>query len=265
MPQSTLPRFGLTDFLGTLPGGFYTLLVVYSLAHTIEVDLASSIAPLDSSGLLSTVIVFMASFLIGSIYRSVPVNWIAWDKGFPNSEHIQDCLQTLRDCSPAIGHIPDIHFTEASVQNQPIAKTKAMGVFDFWKAVICHLSPNAFNHIKSLEAKVRFFAGMVSAACICTLIGGVGLAANSWVWSLETWPLVCSPVLGVLCWAALRRARKEEVSEVVWSYVALLQNSSGSEATHSTIPRSLAVNGSSAVASPSLASPGRRRLDARQD
>ena len=90
-----------------------------------------------------------------------------------------------------------------------------MSVFDFWKNYLYARDSPSFPRIRAIESRVRYLAGMFWASLIGTAGGAVLLFRDG-----SIWPALISSVLVLALSFALSRARREEASESMLSFVA---------------------------------------------
>lgn len=214
MPSTVFPRVGIVDFFGTLPGGYVLL---YSLLHFEDArSLRDSLTLLTGQDRAILVVGYVGvAYVLGSFLRAAPVGWLerwAWIQEKGIFKWIPARFRTTRFPFPDRIRYALLNFAHSS--HKIGAANPSMLIFDYWKAVICRESPNLFGHVKTLEAKTRFFVGLIYACLISLMV-----FCFTEKWNMLLVDLLLLPPLMY----ALLRARREEASEVLWAYLACLK------------------------------------------
>lgn len=173
------------------------------------------------------------AYLIGSVLRAIPVN--AADKlcgrlfkftatqpfdsqiysaRFPYSKMLRAQLEALHKNGVA-----------KNVKS-PLEHDSTHTMFNYWKAVLCHRSPESFAYTQELEGQVRLFAGMFWAGVIGLSISLLGTylcrrsVSTAWFMPLFLFGCLSLVIGGVFGWR-LRRVRADEVVRVFMALIAL--------------------------------------------
>jgi hypothetical protein len=172
------------------------------------------------------------AYLIGSVLRAIPVRVAdefcgrlfkitakgpfedqIYSSKFPYSNMLGKQLEALHNNGVAKSFKP------------PLKDGSTHTMFNYWKAILCHHSPDSFAYGQELEGQVRLFAGMFWAGVIGFLISAIGLFLCRRSISTDWFtPLILSGSLslvigGVFGWR-LRRVRADEVVRVFLAFIA---------------------------------------------
>lgn len=149
-------------------------------------------------------------------YKSYWKQRVRRARGFPYPEVLRVSLRDLRDNDSTVKHINWF----------PPTTSSAVVAFDYWKLVLCMDQPSAFAFTQVLEARVRFFVGMIWAATGGVVFSLAGLicwliTSRTFDWISLIILLFSLGILGVFG-GTLRFVRAEEAVQVLLAYVAHL-------------------------------------------
>lgn len=237
--ETGLKRVSSVDFFASLPAGFYTFLVLFTVlgasAEATQGSLWNRMEPLlgevERHPALGILILF-ASYLLGSILRTPPVGTaerlVAWRRErFPYATSLLGDISILREEAAAAGIDP----TRLVTLQGGLSRV----VFNYWKDVLAVRAPGALQYYEGFEARSRFFAGMFWA-------GVGGLVVSFWMlMPMTSFPflsaiqlLVASAALAGTFGAGLRRVRRQEAGVLLALYCALRQEDASTRGTAST-------------------------------
>ena len=234
--ESIINQFSKSDFFGVLPPGFYSFVAVYSW-YSVQFITKPSIEPKPSVeslwGILTKlsgavqekpatlVFILFASYLIGSVFRAIPVYWAErlippFTKDFPYPITLIEVLATLNAYPETTKH---------DINKMPkVDKGVPMHIFNYWKDVLCLRSPEGFAYYQTFETRVRFFAGMIWAGLIGSLSGGYLILRFLDLKHPTGLPLfLLSSILLIIFSSNFRRVRRQEARSLVTIFTAYVQ------------------------------------------
>lgn len=243
---SPLTRVGRIDFLGVVVPGFYMCCAIafalMAIADTGGTGSAwermlSFLEPLERWPVAA--LLLFASYVLGSIPRTVPVNFTDGVCSVFHKAAKDDDSWYGRLINSNFPYVPMLEVSAGELNEQlafspkvvaPKQTRSIMSLFDFWKTTLCHESPATFSLVQSLEGRVRWFVGMFWAACT-GLLGGLiaaivsavrGGASDPWLAPAVAAGLI-SALVGLFFGARLRFVRGEEANQVFLAYVACMK------------------------------------------
>jgi hypothetical protein len=259
MPVSKFTdRIEKIDFFAVLPAGIYVMSVLcvcmyewaYPTSETKTIfSILTQIACILNKNVTFAILVIFGAYIVGSIIRSVPVDWAEWSiphtkkseissagelekttteepkkstnkeaNKFPYQNLLIDALKDLKDAEAATkidkGSLPDI------------SKNFSRNVYNFWKDTLCNFSSNGFDYYERYETRARFSAGMFWAGILGILGGGYLIYYKI---GLEI--ILFSLLIIVVFRLHLGRVRKQEVKVLLFLYISYLQEKNKGSAT----------------------------------
>jgi len=165
-----LGQFSKSDFFSVLPAGFYIFIVIYSCLTLDFVGTTSPASLFDIFDSLATlmyqqpayiIFILFASYMLGSIFRALPVRWAEktippFSADFPYPNLLREVLDTLNNNIEATKH------TESKLPHWK--GNLPMHVFNYWKDALCVNSIEGFEYYQTFETRVRFFCGIIWAS-----------------------------------------------------------------------------------------------------
>ncbi len=231
MPEkSMIGQFHKSEFFAVLPPGFFAFTVLYSC---VAVDFSSDpslwsvldalASKLQQSPVL-LIFLLVGCYLLGSVFRALPVNWIEksippFRVEFPYPQLLKEMVDILSSHGRVTRHdhskVPDL------------SMGLPMDVFNYWKDVLCVNSTEGFEYYQSFETRVRLFAGINWAAWV-GVIGSLSIVARSGSISnrVAVSLLFLSLVLLATFASNFRRARRQEARALTLIFIAYLQGAS---------------------------------------
>jgi hypothetical protein len=190
-----ISQFNRSEFFATLPSGFYVFFILYSFyeicingTQLCFSQMVYKLASQTKDQPVLLVFIIFACYLIGSIFRALPVQWI---------ENSTIIFVPIKNAIKAISDIlnpktekeevprkfykfpyPDIldkmliniedskkqTFIERIPESIRKLDEKAkMAVFNYWKAAICLQDIESFSYYQTFETRVRFFSSLICA------------------------------------------------------------------------------------------------------
>ncbi len=116
----------------------------------------------------SLLLIIFFSYLLGSIFRAIPVSYAEFlfnfkNSGFPDQEKIKIQIQNVglnHEISQVdVGRLPSAVKLEELVPSGE--SDQLLTIYNYWKDVLCINSPEGFAYYQEFEARTRFFSGMV--------------------------------------------------------------------------------------------------------
>jgi hypothetical protein len=229
--KDVLSQFSKSEFFSVLPPGFYIFVIIYSC---LVLDLGGTTSPkslFDVFDLLANLIyqqpayiifILFASYMLGSIFRALPVRWAEksippFNVGFPYSNFLHEVLGTLNDNIDATKHIESkLPHWKGNLSDH---------VFNYWKDALCVNSIEGFEYYQTFETRVRFFCGMIWASWF-GIIGSLYIIIRlSDITHNIGLPLfLLSLILIITFGSNFRRVRKQEAKALLLIFSAYLQN-----------------------------------------
>ena len=215
------------DYFSVFPAGFYVLLLVAILIsndgpnktlweelRTLSVTIYEN--PMD------LIIVLFASYLFGSIFRALPVEWADTlsrpfnNEKFPYSKDLLNSIKLLKDNRESAGiSIDNLPNTEIDISSN---------IYNYWKNSICLNAPEAFEHYLTYEARVRFFASMFFSGLFGIIVGYILLAQVSILEYSAAWQIIAfSSFILLVFGLELRRVRRQESKLLLMLFISYLQ------------------------------------------
>ncbi|HSB68251.1 MAG TPA: hypothetical protein VLT62_02805 [Candidatus Methylomirabilis sp.] len=232
--QATVGRMTSVEFFASIPPGLFVFLVSYTCLVSASGKepppslwghlMALSNALKESPPLILFVI--FGAYLIGSVIRSMPVQWAesvtAFGRKhsrFPYSLELVDLLQRLDAQSGA---------TDLEAKGLPKFTELTAGVFNYWKDFLCIKAPEGFVYYQTFEARSRFYTGMFWAgvagvAGFIVMLGLWGKGGISLVPATQL--LVLSVILVVAFGLQLWRVREQEARVLLMLFVVARKES----------------------------------------
>lgn len=249
MPTSNaLSRVSSVDFFGVLPAGFYTFLSgIYCVTDFYDIGSPTVWGRLEpfakelKDNPVTILFLLFAAYMIGAVIRVIPVDftdelvkrvkgWMRRSKRsdgttgqsanghsgkFPYTDVIQNIWRAL-DRQKELTQLGATNFPKV---DSPVAEQ----VLNYWKDYLCIWSARGFAEVQSLEARVRFFVGMIWAGSI-GLCGGCIAILNALFGRQSLRPSLCFVLVSLAITVAfgryLRQVRRREVRGVYRLYVA---------------------------------------------
>lgn len=263
--QSTVARIRTVEFFGVLLPGLYVMSAIgFAFVSagardwgTLSSKLKAALA-VDPKW-LPTIAVLFASYIMGSMVRAFPVDsvdrriggLVRWIRGLnpkKDKENAQGSMLYLLYGSdfpyqPWLEHHHALIVTTQKYLNSSAAVQESLKtgilpgdfrlhvVFDFWKAWLYAVEPDAGSHIQESEARTRMFCGMFWACIIAFIVSAVGS-----IWSHMCWVSACvSALIVIMCAWRLRHIRGEEARQIFFSYI-VNESRKGTQKTHAEQP-----------------------------
>lgn len=205
------------EFFAAIPPGFFIFIVSF-VCLVNGTAAATSLSLWEHLLFLSTkikenppVIIFVlfAAYLLGSIIRSMPVQWAEavasfGRSRFPFGPKLRGMLREIKDECAA---------TNLRPESLPTVEKLSSSTFNYWKDFLCARAPEAFLYYQSFEARSRFYTGMFWAGAVGIIGGGVTVL-RSYMANLSLIPgtqlCVVSLCLCLAFGTQLRRVREQE-------------------------------------------------------
>ncbi len=240
MSEPYTSRIGVVDFFSVLVPGFYivlsvTLFVTWLVGVQSLTETRSWLKELTGpeTWFLSA-LVLLGSYVVGTVVRAISVTRIEriciwWKRPRPSTFRIQADFPYWTDL---LENLKRIRNHRSLLKGKPEEATSCPTVFfDYMKMVLCTCCPEAFAYTQSLEARVRFAAGILLGSFLSTFLMIVPFSLM--VLAIRRglpWPrewfiavvvlLVLSVVLWIILAGLFRRIRFEEANQVFLAYLA---------------------------------------------
>lgn len=228
--NNILNKFSKGEFFSVLPPGFYIFIVVYSCAYIDFTTSTKNSTLWDNLVLLARqlkdqpvflIFVLFASYMLGSIFRALPVSWAErtippYTSRFPYPEILKDVIDTLNKYQYSTMH------DQAKMISY--GKEIPMHVFNYWKDVLCVNSIEGFSFYQTFETRVRLFSGIIWSSW-AGIVGSVYIFARAKdLNSIGISLFIISLVLIVTFGSNFRRVRRQEARALLLIYTAYIQS-----------------------------------------
>ncbi len=225
--QTTIGRITTVEFLAAFPPGFFLFVALYvcmtsgspgAASSDLWTHLNSLSADITKSPPLFLFVTF-AAYLLGSITRSMPVQWAErlvslGRSGFPFENKLRMMLDDIkRECK--IGNFDPQH---APLVDERISPS----TFNYWKDFLCARAPESFSYYQSFEARSRFYTGMFWAGAVGVLCALCAILPAHFRDDPSNSGLGLGAVSLLLCLAfgtQLRRVREQEARVLLTLYI----------------------------------------------
>ncbi len=115
----------------------------------------------------SLLLIIFSAYLLGSIFRALPVSLSEYDSllgnlKFPYGEKIKKLIKDVGD-NDGVSQVKKKHLPVVEDLGKLIPPEKdytLLAIYNYWKDVICISSPEGFAYYQEFEARTRFFSGM---------------------------------------------------------------------------------------------------------
>lgn len=233
MPTKSLfNRLSLSDLFAIIAPGFYIFIVSFIIfsVHLTTADTASRInlwsvlnelTSITYEKPSSLIFILFAAYLLGIILRSIPVRVTErlippFSSKFPYPLLLRDVLDTIKKKNK---------MTNVTSSLLPvITKDLPRYVFNYWKYLLCLRAPEGFQYYQSFEDRSRFFAGMIWASLVGTIVGIVMYFVTPAYNQVYVPLMVLSGIILLVFGSNFRRIRGQEARALFLIYVAYLQN-----------------------------------------
>lgn len=228
--SSPLSGIGKVDFFAVLPAGFYIFLVIYlvflndgnSEPTNIWEQIKSLAKDMKENPILVLFILF-ASYLLGSIIRTIPVDWA--DSIVPPYKSKFPYLDKLEETYSFLEKNAEMVLINPKIMPQFHKDKEKMRLFlNYCKCPLCMYAPQSFVYYETFEARSRLFVGIFWAG-ILGVIGFLIMLIRVWNFTfIPAWHLFfMSTALVIPFGLSIKRVRRQEVNTLWSSYIAYLQ------------------------------------------
>jgi len=144
----------------------------------------------------SLLLIIFSAYLLGSIFRAIPVKYTDFlfnfkDFEFPSKEVIKAQIQDVG------GHygISQVNAErlpstdKLAEQTSSEKKVPLLTIYNYWKDELCINSPEGFAYYQEFEARTRFFSGMLCSGLFGIMIVFLALLKMGYQKGFEFWSL----------------------------------------------------------------------------